>query len=155
VATRREQSVAEQVELASHALMNISVRSLAVLEGKVSTPQFRALVVLDERGPLNVGVLAEALRIAVSSVSRMCDRLVAAGLVDRGNPPHSRREIVLTLTPAARRLLRSVATRRRTLIAEAMQNMPEPAQQALLTGLSSFAAAVEHDQATDRRDAAG
>jgi len=85
----------------------------------------------------------------------MCDRLVAAGLVERGNPPHSRREIVLTLTPAARRLLRSVATRRRTLIAEAMQNMPVPAQQALLTGLSSFAAAVEHDQATDQRDAAG
>jgi len=33
--------------------------------------------------------------------------------------------------------------------------MPVPAQQALLTGLSSFAAAVEHDQATDQRDAAG
>jgi len=155
VATRREQSVAEQVELASHALMNVSVRSLAVLEGKVSMPQFRALMVLDERGPLNVGVLAEALRIAVSSVSRMCDRLVAAGLVERGNPPHSRREIVLTLTPAARRLLRSVATRRRTLIAEAMQNMPVPAQQALLTGLSSFADAAGQEQGPDQRHAAG
>ncbi len=153
MATRREQSVAEQVELASHALMNISVRSLTVLEGKVSMPQFRALVVLDERGPLNVGVLAEALRIAVSSVSRMCDRLVAAGLVDRRNPPHSRREIVLTLTPTARRLLRNVATRRRMLIAEAMQNMPEQAQEALLTGLSAFADGQE--QGPDRRHAAG
>jgi len=151
VATRGEPSVAEQVERASHALLNISVRSLTVLEGKVSMPQFRALVVLDEHGPLNVG----ALRIAVSSVSRMCDRLVAAGLVDRGNPPHSRREIVLTLTPAARRLLRNVATRRRALIAEAMQNMPEQAQQALLSGLTAFADAAGQEQGPDQRHAAG
>ncbi len=118
-------------------------------------PQFRALVVLEERGPLNVGVLAAAPRIAVSSVSRMCNRLVAAGLVDRGNPPHSRREIVLTLTPAARRLLRSVATRRRALIAEVMENMPEQAQLALLTGLTAFADAVSEERAPDRRHATG
>lgn len=142
---RTAESPAAQVEAASHALMNISVRSLTVLEGKVSMPQFRALTVLDEAGPLNVGVLAEELRIGVSSVSRMCDRLVAAGLVDRGNPPHSRREIVLTLTPAAGRLLRSVATRRRSLIAETMAAMPEDGQRALLTGLTGFAAAVEGD----------
>ncbi len=30
-------------------------------------PQFRALLVLDERGPLNVGGLAQPLRIALSS----------------------------------------------------------------------------------------
>ncbi len=34
VGTRSEPSLAEQVELASHALTNISVRSLTVLEGR-------------------------------------------------------------------------------------------------------------------------
>ncbi len=137
-----EATLAGQVETASHALMQISVSALAVLEGKVSMPQLRALTALDERGPLNVGTLADALGIGVSSVSRLCDRLVAAGLVDRGNPPHSRREIVLTLTPPARRLLRSVASRRRRLIAKAMAGMSPDAQQALLLGLTAFAAAA-------------
>ncbi len=155
MAQRGDESLPAQVEHASQALMSISVRSLIVLEGKVCMPQLRGLLVLDERGPLNVGVLAEALRIAVSSVSRMCDRLVAAGLIERGNPPHSRREIVLTLTPEARQLLRSVVARRRVLIAEAMEHMPEQVQQALLTGLTAFADAVSQQELSDERRAAG
>ena len=41
----------------------------------------------------------------LSSASRLCDRLVAAGMLEREPGRYDRREISLHLTPAATRLL--------------------------------------------------
>jgi hypothetical protein len=46
---------------ASRALVGISARSLAAIESDVTLPQYRALVVLAERGEQTVSSLAEAL----------------------------------------------------------------------------------------------
>ena len=61
--------------------------------------QVRALVVIASRGSVSLGELAAACGVHLTSASRLCDRLVAAGLMDRADDPANRRQLTLTLTP--------------------------------------------------------
>jgi DNA-binding MarR family transcriptional regulator len=70
--------------------------------GTLSVVQLRALTVVHRLGPSNLGRLAHELAVTVSTASRLVDRLVAAGLVDRRPSPQSRREVALSLTEAGR-----------------------------------------------------
>ncbi len=103
----------EGVLTASRALVGVAARSLAAVEDDVTLPQYRALVLLASRGDQNLGGLARALSIHPSSTTRLCDRLAAKGLISRTQSTHSRREVVLAITAAGRRLLKTVTARRR------------------------------------------
>lgn len=82
----------------------ISVRAANEL-GELSPVQLRALTALREAPRANLNDLASAMGVTVSSTSRLVDRLVDAGLVDRSPSPTTRREISLSLTPVGRRRL--------------------------------------------------
>ncbi len=99
--------------IASRALVGVAARSLAGTEDIVTLVQYRAMVLLAARGPLNVGVLADALDVHQSTATRLCDRLVKRGLVDRVHSTSNRREVIISLTRAGRALLRSVTAKRR------------------------------------------
>lgn len=60
-------------------------------------------------GPIRMGELADRLLVANSSCTRIVGRLVAAGLVERRRGRHDRREVLVLLTPAGRRLHRRMA----------------------------------------------
>lgn len=70
----------------SRALVAVVVRSLGAIDGEVPLPQFRALVVLRRVGPGNAGELADAVGLHISTITRICDRLVAAALNHPGSP---------------------------------------------------------------------
>ena len=53
------------------------------MDTTVSVPQMRVLVLLWTGEPLNLSAVAEGLGVNASNASRTCDRLVAAGLVER------------------------------------------------------------------------
>jgi DNA-binding MarR family transcriptional regulator len=114
----------DAVLVASRALVGVAARSLAETEDTVTLVQYRALVVLAARGETNVGTLAEALAVHQSTATRLCDRLVKRGLVERRSPPQSRREVVVSLTRAGHALLRSVTDKRRAEIDEIMARLP-------------------------------
>ena len=77
---------------------------------------------------------------------RMIDRLLAAGLVTRHDNPANRREVVLGLTPAARRIVRGVTDRRRAEITRIVTAMPAAQRSTLTKALRAFAdAAAEPD----------
>ncbi len=71
---------------------------------EVTLGPVRALVLLDTHGGLNAGSLAQLLGVEPSATTRLCDRLVVKGLVERGRK-ESRREVGITLTPAGRALV--------------------------------------------------
>ena len=75
----------------------ISVRA-ADEAGALSAVQLRALTVLAEVDGANLASLADAMGVAVSTASRLVDRLVAADWVDRRTSDANRREISLSLT---------------------------------------------------------
>ena len=91
---------------------------------------------------MNVGTLANALEMHQSTATRLCDRLVGKGLVDRSHPAGSRREVFVALTSAGQALVRAVNARRRNEIGKIMSRMPS-ARRALLTdAFSEFADAA-------------
>ncbi|WP_202124356.1 helix-turn-helix domain-containing protein [Actinomadura physcomitrii] len=81
----------------------------------------------------------------MSSASRLCDRLEAAGLLIR-DPGRDRREVTVRLSADGQALLDRLRVRRRAELAGVLEAMPAPARAALLRGLSEFhEAASGHD----------
>ncbi|WP_067800615.1 MarR family winged helix-turn-helix transcriptional regulator [Actinomadura formosensis] len=123
---------------ASRLLVAISARSLAAVEGAVTLPQFRLLVVLSSQGPSKLVTLAGLLEVNPSTALRMVDRLAAAGLVRRGASPDSGREVRIQVTAAGRRVVDGVTARRRAEIAEVVSRMPAGQRHALVAALHAF-----------------
>jgi DNA-binding MarR family transcriptional regulator len=127
---------------ASRVLVGVSVRSLAHVEDAVTLTQFRTLVVLDSRGEINLNRLAELLDVNSSTAMRMIDRLLAADLVTRRDNPANRREVLLGLTRAGKRIVRQVTARRRGEIARIVTAMPGTDRGAVVAALRAFADAA-------------
>jgi len=105
----------------SRTLMAVSVRSVGVIDGAVSLPQFRVLTVLERLGPYNAGSLAAAVGLHISSITRLCDRLVEAGLITREINAHNRREVELRVTDAGSKLVHQVWVARSEELARALR----------------------------------
>ena len=80
----------------------------------LSVTHFRALVFLDRRPGSTLSALAEHLGLSPATVSKMVEKLVAAGLVRREASPDDRRRTPLCLT--ARGQASMEAARRGTLL---------------------------------------
>lgn len=126
---------------AARLLVALSARSVALVEDVVTLPQLRVLVIVASRGPLHLGAVAQGLDVHLSNATRACDRLVAAGLLDRRDDPADRRHLLLELTAAGRELVERVMGHRRAAIAEVLARMPAHEREVLAPVLRSFAAA--------------
>jgi DNA-binding MarR family transcriptional regulator len=133
---------ADVVLVASRALMGVSVRSIETVEDDVTLVQYRALVLMASHGGQNVSDLAEGLGVHPSTATRLCDRLVAKGLVHRVTSSESRREITLTVTPAGRGLLRTVTARRRKEIIRIVERLTRDERRQLRVAFNAFAEAA-------------
>jgi DNA-binding MarR family transcriptional regulator len=129
---------AASIEAAAEPLVIIWDRCLDRIRPRVSASQLRALLVVDRHQPINLGGLADELGAIPSSASRLCDRLEAAGLVNRQTSLDDRREVALSLTAAGRRLLDDLREARRAELAEVLTAMTPAARSALLAGLRGF-----------------
>lgn len=133
--------VDDLVEL-SRVLVGVAYRSLAAAPEPVALPQFRALAVLERHGPCTAGGLAQALDQPPSTVTRLCDKLVAAGWVSRGPRAENRREVELHLTAAGRRLTRTVLRARAREVDTILARLPEARRRALARLLPELLAAA-------------
>ncbi len=140
------------VLVASRALVGVSARSLADIEGTVTVAQFRMLVVLEGAEDARLNRLAELLGVTSSTALRMVDRLVSAGLVTRRENAADRREVLIRLTTDGARLVRRVTERRREEIARIVGRVPEGVRADVLAALHVFAEAA--DEPTPGPDAA-
>jgi DNA-binding MarR family transcriptional regulator len=142
-------AVVDAVLRASRVLVSVAVRSLAGADHEVTLPQYRALVVLASRGPQRPSSLAEALAVHPSTVTRLCDRLVAKRLVQRRESATNRREVSITLTAEGRRLVDAVTARRRLEIAEIVDRVPAAERATMVHALHALGeAAGEPDDAS-------
>jgi DNA-binding MarR family transcriptional regulator len=133
--------ITEALLTASRLLVAISARSIAQVDESITIPQFRALVILSTRGSSNLAALATHLDVQPSTIGRMIDRLVAAGLVDREPHPHSRRELVVSVSTRGRAVVDAVTRRRRQQIADVVAAMPARERRDLVTALNAFSKA--------------
>lgn len=126
---------------ASRLLVAISARSIAQVDETITVPQFRLLVILSGYGPSNLARLADQLEVQPSTIGRMVDRLVTAGLIDRDPHPHSRRELIVSLSTRGREVVDTVTRRRREEIATVVAAIPPGERRGLVTALRAFSAA--------------
>ncbi|MES9537952.1 MULTISPECIES: MarR family transcriptional regulator [unclassified Actinomadura] len=121
---------------AASTLVDVWSRAHNAPDVPIPSTQLRALFVL-ERGPVNISRLAGELGALVSSASRLCDRLEAAGLLSR-DPGRDRRQVSVRLSSDGQALLDRLRLRRREDLTRVLAEMPAPAQAALLWGLAEF-----------------
>jgi DNA-binding MarR family transcriptional regulator len=67
--------------------------------------RFEPMQVIERLGSCRVHDIARELSITVGGVSKLVDRIEAAGLCQRGVNPHDARSSIITLTPRGRRIL--------------------------------------------------
>lgn len=134
-----------QLMLASRAVTAAVVRALGDVDPTVSAPQMRVLVLLWTGEPLNLSAVAEGLGVNASNASRTCDRLVAAGLVERAASAVDRRQVVLALTPTGRELVERLMRRREHELSAIVARMDDADRARLMTALEPFNQAASAD----------
>ncbi|MFJ5531897.1 MarR family winged helix-turn-helix transcriptional regulator [Streptomyces sp. NPDC093261] len=132
--------LARQVADAVESLVTLWTGAAEAVTPRLSSHQLKALTAVRQR-ELNLTALAETLGIALPAASRLCDRLEAAGLLERVNHPRNRRELQLRVTAHGRRALTEVAERRSASLADVLAAMTPAQRAALEHGLHAFRAA--------------
>ncbi|MDF3299209.1 MarR family transcriptional regulator [Streptomyces tropicalis] len=120
---------------------------LEVLWGRASTApasvsQLRVLLILEHHEGINLRTLADSLASTPPSTSRLCDRLQAAGFVERVVSPSDRREVRLCLSGRGHAFLADLRTRRETALGVVLDQMSAADRSALVQGLEAFCAAA-------------
>ena len=116
-------AMVETLQAATRVLAGVALRSLDVLGGEVSLPQFRVLAVLADLGRARSGRVARALGLEASTVTRLADRLVNSGHVTRGRDPRHRGVVTLALTPSGEDLVARVLQWRRDELSRSLGHL--------------------------------
>jgi DNA-binding MarR family transcriptional regulator len=132
----------EAVMRVSRALVGISAASVAEVDDLVTVPQLRVMTMIATRGGINLSAVSAGLQVSPSNASRICDRLLKIGMVDRRDDPADRRNITLTLTTEGQALIDRVNRHRRTAIRRILRQMTARQREQLTGALNDFAAAA-------------
>lgn len=136
------ENIVDVVLQASRALVAIAARSLAEVDDDVTLPEYRAVVFLCARGAVTMGDLAGELDCSPSTATRLCDRLVAKDIIQRGVRAENRREVEVAVSRRGRRLVDRVTARRREEIERIVAAISDREQAAVVRALTTFAAAA-------------
>jgi DNA-binding MarR family transcriptional regulator len=136
------EAVVDAVLSASRVLVAVAARSLGDVAEEVTLTQYRTLVVLASRGAQNLAGLAEAIGVAPSTATRMCDRLVRKELIRRSEEDGDRRQLRVVLTQRGRSLVDAVSDARRQEIRSILSAVTPEEQTVLVEALGRFAAAA-------------
>ncbi len=145
----RALEIADAVEFLTH-LWTVAAQGTSL---RLSAHQLRALRVLEEEPGLNLTALAERMEMGPPTASRLCDRVEAAGLMERVLHPRKRREVQLRLTGHGRQMLDEVASRRAHALAAVLTAMDPRARESLHRGMLGLLAA--RDRGAPDADASG
>jgi DNA-binding MarR family transcriptional regulator len=139
------------LQAATRVLAGVALRSLDVLGGTVTLPQFRMLAVLADLGQARSVQVARTLGLEASTVTRLADRLVAAGHVVRGSEPGHRSVVTLELTATGRDLVSQVAAWREQELARILGQLPVVGRVQVTTALRQLVDAAGEGYGTISR----
>jgi DNA-binding MarR family transcriptional regulator len=88
---------------ALHSTVETVVDAAAARYG-INRNDQHCLELLDRQGPLSASQLAELAGLSAAAITKVVDRLVAAGYVERTRTATDRRQVIITTTAAEQRL---------------------------------------------------
>ncbi len=89
--------------------------------------------------------LARAFGITLPAVTQVVDRLVGKRLVERTENPKDRRQVLLSLTRAGRRLARDLQAAQMAGMSEVLQRIPSDERKEVVRGIERLVAAARGD----------
>ena len=105
------------------AVMRLARRLRQESVSDITQSQLSALSIVDRRGPLSLGELADVERVAPPSMTRIAARLEEQGWVVRTVDATDRRVAHLAVTDAGRALLKETRTRRDAYLATRLRGL--------------------------------
>ena len=97
----------DDVEKGFTVLLEIWHSALGELAGEVPPDQLRVLLIVSRARSVSIGRLADALGASVPAANRICGRMEAAGLLERGRSAAGNVPAVF-LTASARQLVAQI-----------------------------------------------
>lgn len=128
----------DRAEAGLSVLLEAWQRAIEELGAMIPPGQVRALLIIEAADELNVTGLARLLGASPSATSRLCDRLVAAGLVARVPAAASRREILLQLTGSGQRLAAWIREQRQAALLRVLAAISPDGRADLARGFSEL-----------------
>ncbi len=92
--------------------------------------------------PATVGAVADRLSVAPSTASRLIERAVATGMIERGRPAGDARRVALALTDAGGALAARARSYRRDRLADVLASWPPERIERFSVDLHDFAQAA-------------
>jgi DNA-binding MarR family transcriptional regulator len=130
---------------ATQAFVGLALRSLDSAGTSITLAQYRMLAVLNVDDGQNVRDLAAGLGVDRSTATRMCNRLVSAGLIERTGDQADRRAVVISLTGEGRAVVAAVTRARRANVAALLRSLSPARREQLVDLLDEFADLAEKD----------
>jgi DNA-binding MarR family transcriptional regulator len=124
-------------------LSRLHARLNAAAEVELDRPAYIALACLAEAGSLTLSALAEASSVEVSTMSRLVDRLVAAGLIEARRSAADQRAMVLSLSDEGARLVERLRAVRREALRALLADWTPEERAVFAQLLSRFVAGIE------------
>lgn len=121
-------------------------------QGQLTVPQLLCMRKIGEatrRQRVTVANVSEAVQLSMANVSRILDRLVAAGLVLRERSDEDRRKVFLKLTPEGRKQLKRHPLPLQLQFIEQFEALPAKEQQQLLCSLETIVSMMETSENRD------
>jgi DNA-binding MarR family transcriptional regulator len=140
---------AEVDELLRRVLGRLGGQPAVPPDMDLTMAQLRLLWVLSADQPLSVGQIADRLAVGQPSTSRMVDRLLQDGYVDRWDDPADRRRALVGLTDHGRRAVESLARPPRAdeqRVVELLARLDPTVRRQLVRGLRALLEAAEGER---------
>lgn len=111
----------------------LRVNTHPVRRGEITPEQYWLLKLLNKRGELSIGELAEALGVTGSSVTTACKRLEKAGLLrrERQGDGQDERVVLVTLTTQGREQIEAWQQERRVALIQMLSPLTPSEQEEL------------------------
>lgn len=126
----------EALDDAQSLLRNISDQVLSELGGGITNTQLRLLDRLERLGESRLIDLADALSIAPSTATRLCDALAERQLIVRHRRGRDRRELQIRLTDTGLRLLGAIRERTALGLEQLLERIPSKTRQQVVMVLA-------------------
>lgn len=136
--TAADTAAVNVAEVASRLRLSATrlARRLRQESGAGLTPsQLSALAVVDHRGPLTLGRLAELERVAPPSITKLVAKLLADGLVVRTVDPQDRRIVHIATTDRGAKLMAESRRRKTAWLASRIGRLDDDQQRRLADAL--------------------
>lgn len=114
----------------SLARLNRRLRRQAAVHSLTPT-QFATLAAVDRHGGITPGGLAELEKVQPPSMTRVIAALEERGLVSRSPHPTDRRQVTVTVTEAAKKLLKEERARKEAWLTRQLKEL-SPAERTIL-----------------------